>query len=90
MPTVQLKIYGEVQGVFFRASAKSVAIRLGITGWIKNTHEGNVEALANGEEKAVEEFIEWCRQGPEKSRVTKVDVSNVAHVSFEDFEIIRR
>ena len=89
MPTVQIKIYGEVQGVFFRATAKSVAARLGIKGWIKNTGEGNVEAVIDGEDKAVEEFIAWCGRGPDKSIVTKVDVSTVPPASFEEFIIIR-
>ena len=41
MPTVHLLISGKVQGVFFRATAKDVADEIGITGWVKNTDEGD-------------------------------------------------
>jgi acylphosphatase len=50
MITVHLLIEGEVQGVFYRATAKEIADKLGITGWIKNTWEGNVEAMVTGNE----------------------------------------
>ena len=89
MPAVQLNIYGEVQGVFFRATAQSVAQRLGITGWIKNTNEGFVQALAVGDENALHQFIEWCHQGPEKSKVIKVEATSVPDATYKEFLITR-
>ncbi|HVU55234.1 MAG TPA: acylphosphatase [Puia sp.] len=72
MPTVHLLIKGKVQGVFYRASAKAAAERLHITGWVKNTPEGHVEALASGEEGGLRQFVEWCRKGPGKAVVSEV------------------
>ena len=58
MKTVHLLIKGNVQGVFYRATAKKMAYKLKITGWIKNTPNGDVEALASGEEATIDKFID--------------------------------
>ena len=64
METVHLVIKGNVQGVYYRASAKEKANELGIQGWIKNASGGQVEAMASGNKEQLEKFIEWCRHGP--------------------------
>ena len=89
MPTVHLIIKGRVQGVFYRASAKNVAEEIGVTGWIKNTEEGNVEAMVTGSENQLRKFIEWCKVGPRKAIVTDVVVSNKEEGDFTSFEVIR-
>jgi len=72
MPTIHLLIKGKVQGVYYRASAKEVADRLHVTGWIRNTREGHVEVLASGSEEDVRRFITWCKRGPERAVVEAV------------------
>ena len=72
MPTIHLLIKGKVQGVYYRASAKEVADRLRVTGWIKNTREGHVEVLASGSEDDVRRFAAWCKRGPERAVVSEV------------------
>jgi len=67
-------ISGRVQGVFFRAETQRVAEGLGITGWVKNTKDGKVEAVFEGEEKDLEAMLKWCHQGPPLARVMKVEV----------------
>ena len=89
MPTVHLLIKGEVQGVFYRATAKEIADKLGVTGWIKNKWDGNVEALATGDEESLQKFIEWCRQGPKKAGVTDVIVTKKEETTFNNFSVIR-
>ncbi len=89
MPTMHLLIKGDVQGVFYRATAKKIADKLNLTGWIKNTKEGDVEAMITGKENQLEEFIEWCRNGPEKAGVEDVIVTQEKETSFDDFEIVR-
>ena len=89
MPTVHIMIKGKVQGVFFRASAKEKASALGVKGWVKNTREGDVESVASGNEKQLEAFIEWCRQGPSKAKVTSLEVTPINDQSFEGFQIER-
>ena len=89
MPTVSLLIKGKVQGVFFRASAKEMADVFGITGWVKNTEEGDVEAMASGTDQQIRQFIDWCREGPSHAIVTGVTVNKVEEQLFEKFKIVR-
>ena len=89
METVHILISGKVQGVFFRATAKKIAQQLKITGWIKNTPKGDVEALVTGQTEAVKDFITWCKSGPERASVKDIVLTSQAHTPFEDFSIIR-
>jgi len=89
MPTVHLLIKGKVQGVFYRATAKEIANELGVTGWIKNTREGNVEVTVSGNEQQVEKFMKWCKQGPDKATVDEVIVTQMEEAIFNGFMIIR-
>ncbi len=82
-------IKGEVQGVFYRATAKEIADKLGVTGWIKNTWEGDVEAIITGKEESVQKFIKWCWRGPEKAEVTDVIVERKEEAQFKNFSIVR-
>lgn len=89
MPTKHLLIKGKVQGVFYRATAKEIAEDLGVTGWIKNKADGDVEALVSGTEQQLAAFINWCKQGPPNAVVTGVEVSNEEYESFKKFTILR-
>jgi acylphosphatase len=89
MATVHLLIKGRVQGVFYRATARRMADELGITGWINNTSEGNVELMATGREESLEQFITWCRKGPEMAAVTDVVISRMKPTPFKSFMILR-
>lgn len=89
MATIHLCISGKVQGVFFRATAKEVAEKLGVKGWIKNTWDDDVEAMATGSEEAVQKFIEWCWVGPRKAEVENVIVTKKEETPFENFSVIR-
>ncbi len=76
----KLKIQGRVQGVFYRQSTKETAVRLGLTGWVRNCSDGSVEAVFEGAKETVDAAIEWCRQGPPAARVTEVAVD------WQDFQ----
>jgi len=89
MPTVHLIIKGRVQGVFYRATARKVAEEIGVTGWVKNTAEGNVEIVATGSKDQLQKFVQWCRVGPAKAIVTDVLVNDKEEANFKGFEIIR-
>lgn len=69
-----LRIHGRVQGVGYRASARFKAAALGLTGWVRNLPDGDVELLACGAPTNVDALIIWCRQGPPAARVLRVDV----------------
>ena len=89
MATVHLRIKGKVQGVFFRASAKETADKLGVKGWVKNTWDEDVEAMATGNEEAVKKFIEWCWMGPRRAVVEDVIITPAEETFFDDFLVIR-
>lgn len=74
----RLLIAGRVQGVGFREGLVGVALDTGVAGWVRNTRDGAVEALVQGDDAVVEAVIAWCRRGPPAARVSTVDVSVAA------------
>ena len=68
-------VRGLVQGVWFRASTKDEADRLGVTGWVRNLPDGSVEALIEGPKKKVEAIVGWCHRGPAGAKVNSVDIA---------------
>jgi acylphosphatase len=79
---------GLVQGVFFRANTKKCADALGLTGWVKNTYDGRVEAVFEGEENKVHQAIEWCSSKQPHAKVDRrqVDLSE-AKGEFDGFSV---
>lgn len=73
--TRHLRIAGRVQGVGFRAYLEWKARHLGVTGWVRNRHDGTVEAMVQGPREAVEAMIAAARKGPRAAVVTDVQVS---------------
>jgi len=74
---VHLVVVGRVQGVAFRVRAVEEATRLGLSGWVRNRHDGTVEAQAEGAPQAVQAFVAWCHHGPPAAQVDDVQVSAV-------------
>ncbi len=70
----RIRVFGKVQGVFFRESMRQEALRLGVTGWVRNLKDGSVEALVQGEEILVQELLQWAQHGPPHARVERVEV----------------
>ena len=65
---------GRVQGVWFRETCRREADALGVRGWVTNRHDGNVEAVFEGEEADVERMVAWARRGPQRGRVDRLEV----------------
>jgi acylphosphatase len=85
---VWLRISGRVQGVGFRYSAMDEALRLGVTGWVRNTHDGAVELLAEGRKDQLQRLAAWCHVGPRGALVTDVDARWLEHRGeFDGFRI---
>ncbi len=85
---VHVLISGLVQGVFYRASTKEEAKKLGLTGWVRNLPDGRVEAVFEGEREKVERMIAWCKKGPPLARVERVEVHEESYQGeFSDFFI---
>lgn len=73
-------VSGKVQGVWFRASTRNVAVRLGLRGYARNLADGRVEVLATGEPTAIEALATWLRHGPPLARVDAL----TCHAASED------
>jgi acylphosphatase len=82
-----VRVTGCVQGVFFRAWTKEQARSLEISGWIRNTPDGHVEAHVEGEDAAVEQMIERMRGGPPSAKVEDLRTWDVEPCDFEGFEV---
>lgn len=70
---VHLIISGFVQGVFYRASTRNTAERLGLQGWVRNLPDGNVEVVFEGPIDKLQEGVEWCHAGPPGARVAGIN-----------------
>jgi len=89
MVTKKILVKGDVQGVNFRNYAKSLADELLIKGQIRNLPNGDVEIIATAEDGIVQQFIDWCYEGPPLAKVEKVLVEDESLRWFDDFKILR-
>jgi len=80
-------VSGVVQGVGFRWSARSVAQRLGVTGFARNLADDTVEVEAEGDATAVDEFLAWLHVGPPSAAVSGVDVTVVEPTGSAAFDV---
>jgi len=84
-----IRVHGNVQGVFFRASARSHAEALSLNGFAQNESDGSVYMEVEGTEENLKLFVEWCHRGPERAVVEKVEVKEGAVKNFTDFKVNR-
>ena len=89
MVTKNIHVQGKVQGVNFRNHAKRLADELLIKGQIRNLPDGSVQIIATAEDGIVQQFIDWCYEGPPSAKVDKVVVEDAALKWFDDFSIVR-
>ena len=85
-------VRGRVQGVGYRFFAERAARELGIRGWVRNLPDGTVETLADGDDEAVQKYMDRLRKGPLGSRVDAVEISEAAVPATEPltrFDITR-
>jgi acylphosphatase len=80
-------VYGRVQGVFFRDTARRMAQSRGLGGWVRNAPEGTVEAVFEGEPEAVDSMVRWCGQGPRGAHVERVEVADEEPEGLTEFRI---
>jgi len=67
-------VHGLVQGVYFRDATRRLALRHGVSGWVRNNWDGTVEAVFEGEPEAVARLVDFCHRGPRGAAVERVDV----------------
>jgi len=80
-------ISGRVQGVFFRDSTRTQAVKLGISGFAKNLSDGRVEVMACGDNIKVDKLIDWLHSGPEFARVDNIIVKEITVEKTSGFYI---
>lgn len=84
MKQIKMNVKGRVQGVAFRYMTKIVADQLHINGYAKNLSDGSVEIMAQGDEKAIDIFIDKVKQSPSpQGQVTHYTLEDCPHAEFQ-------
>lgn len=84
MSAARFIVTGKVQGVFFRASTREQAQRLGLRGHAINLPDGSVEVIAVGNDDAIDTLERWLHEGPPMSQVARVERLEAENVSLGD------
>lgn len=88
METKEIKVFGRVQGVFFRANTQEKAQQLGLKGFVKNEPDGSVRIVARGDKDKLQQLIVWCHDGSPKAIVEDVSAQPFPTVEeFNSFDI---
>jgi acylphosphatase len=80
-------VHGNVQGVFFRDSTEKEASSKGVSGWVRNRDDGAVEAVFEGDPAAVDAMVDFCRSGPSRADVERVDVEDESPEGLKGFSV---
>ena len=83
----RIVVHGEVQGVFFRDTARRQAGSRGVAGWVRNCPDGTVEAVFEGEPEAVESMVRFAREGPRGADVERVDEHDEEPEGLSGFQV---
>jgi acylphosphatase len=83
----RVTVHGRVQGVFFRDSVRRLAEQHGVHGFVRNTHDGSVEAVFEGDAEAVDRLVAFCRRGPRGAGVERVDLQEEAPEGLASFRV---
>ena len=89
MKCLQITIRGKVKGVWFRVSTRNKAQELGVYGIVKNQMDGSVYIEVEGNEGSLKNFVAWCYDGSEFSRVDTVEIQEIENKNFQNFQIVR-
>lgn len=86
----KIKVYGRVQGIFFRKSVKELADKIGIKGSVRNCADGSVEIIAQGNEDKIKKLYSWIKSNPGFSKIERVTIDNLnENENYKDFIIIK-
>ena len=83
----KVRVFGRVQGVFFRQWTINQARALGVAGWVRNAADGTVEAHLEGDEGAVAKMIDGMRRGPSQARVEDLTVQTTEPEGISGFSV---
>ena len=86
---VEIRVWGQVQRVFFRSQAAKKARELNLTGWVRNESDDSVKIIAEGEEENLKRLIDWSKKGPLLARVDRIEVKwEESRGEFKEFNIV--
>ena len=80
-------VTGRVQGVCFRIAAQQQANQYGLTGWVRNLPDGQVEVMAFGNQQQLDELDHWLKSGPSMAQVTNLQCETIDYQDFEGFSV---
>jgi acylphosphatase len=80
-------VTGQVQGVFFRDTARREARAQGVAGWVRNRADGAVEAVFEGAPGDVEALVAFCSRGPRGADVANVEATPEPPEGLTGFEV---
>ena len=86
---LSILVSGRVQGVFYRASAKSKAEELGLTGFVQNLPDGKVYMEVEGTDEKLDGFKAWCAEGPPRAQVEQVEIKEGELKNYKSFGVVR-
>ena len=87
---IRMIVYGKVQGVFFRKHTQQKAIELNIIGFVKNQNDQSVLINACGEKENLDTFIDWCKHGPSRAKVSHFELDEInLERTFTTFTILK-
>lgn len=86
--SLHIIVKGRVQGVYFRAYTQKQAVKLNLSGFVRNLGNGDVEIVAHGENQDLQQLVTWCHKGPILAKVKEVIITpHHSSELFEAFEI---
>ncbi len=87
MKHLKIRVFGKVQGVWFRQNALEEAKELGLAGKVENLSDGSVDIEAEGDEENLQKFLDWCKEGPEHAVVEEITHHEGEPQNYQDFSI---
>ena len=88
MVATLVRVTGKVQGVFFRASTREIAVSLGLVGYAKNLPDGSVELMLSGSEQAIDHLLRWLKtEGPPLAQIGDLSIRAVEPRYFDGFQV---
>ena len=89
MKTYRFIVSGKVQGVWYRKYTKEIADSLGISGYVRNLQNGDVEVVATLKKEQFNDFLNALMKGPPLAIVDNIDIEEIDEIYKDGFEIVR-
>jgi len=89
MKHLKIKVYGKVQGVYYRATAVEMAKLYSVFGFVRNEKDGTVYIEVEGKEENMKKFVAWCHIGSERALVEKVILEEGQIQNYKSFITVR-